>query len=114
LNIKELIESALDEGGNTHTYEDVRQSIIKGDMQLWLADDACAVTEIVIYPRKKVLHVFLAAGKMESIVDMLESAERFGRANGCESITIAGRHGWKRVLSGEGFSHSLTVLEKGL
>lgn len=114
LNIQELIESALAEGGDTHTYQDVRDSIISGAMQLWLGNDACAVTEIVIYPRKKVLHVFLAAGKMETIVDMLESAEKFGKANGCTSITIAGRHGWKRVLSDEGFKHTLTVLEKGL
>ena len=114
MNIQELIESALDEGGNTHTYQDIRESIISGKMQLWLGDDACAVTEIVVYPRKKVLHVFLAAGKMETIVDMLDSAERFGKANGCVSITIAGRHGWKRVLSKEGFEHTLTVLEKGL
>jgi hypothetical protein len=112
LNIKKLIEAALDAGGNTHSYEDVRESIIKGEMQLWLGDEACAVTEIVVYPKKKVLHVFLASGKMESIVDMLESAEKFGKENGCSSITIAGRHGWKRVLSDEGFNHSLTVLEK--
>jgi hypothetical protein len=59
---KEWIEAALEYSGGTHTIEDVEDAIRSGRMQLWPAERACAVTEIVVYPRKTVLHVFLGGG----------------------------------------------------
>ena len=42
-------------------------------MQIWPADDGCLVTEMLLYPKKKVLHIFLAGGKLETLTDMHES-----------------------------------------
>ena len=39
-------------------------------MQLWQGPRGCIVTEIVVYPRKKVLNLFLAGGELDQIVDM--------------------------------------------
>jgi len=41
----------------------------------------------------------LAGGDMQEIVNMDESATKFAKANGCSALTIAGRRGWKKVLS---------------
>lgn len=108
------IADALGYSGGTHTPTDVVESILKGHMQLWPGEQACAVTEIVVYPNKKVLHVFLAAGDMENIVDMQRSAEKWGKAQGCTAMTIAGRKGWARVLKGVGYEEKFVTLAKEL
>lgn len=97
------IEAALDRGGNTHIFEDIVDGVKKGLMQFWPADDACAVTEIICYPRKKVLHIFLAGGNMDTIVDMDESAVHYAKLSGCTGMSVAGRKGWQRVLDKKGY-----------
>lgn len=108
------LEAALERSGGTHTLDDVVQAIIKGEMQFWPAPKGCAVTEIVNYPRKKVLHIFLAGGEMEQIIDMDDSAVEFAKMNGCTGMSIAGRKGWKRVLKDKGYEEAFTVLGKDI
>ena len=83
-------------------------------MQLWPTEKACAVTEIVLYPRKKVLHVFLAAGDLDQITDAIDAVAAWGIQQGCESLTMNGRHGWKRVLDKKGWKPIMTVMERVL
>lgn len=111
---REWIEAALDCGGNTHDFYDVLENVKAGLMQFWPAEDACAVTEIVSYPKKKVLHIFLAGGNMETIVSMNESAEQFAMLNECSGMSIAGRKGWKKVLQDKGYKEAFTTLGKDL
>lgn len=108
------IEAALERADGTHTLNDVIENIFKGSMQFWPAPKGCAITEIIQYPRKKVLHVFLAGGEMEQIVDMDGSAVQFARANGCSGMSIAGRKGWARVLKEKGYQETFTVLTKDI
>lgn len=111
---KKWIESALEYSGGTHTFDDIVAGVYSGHMQFWPAENGCAITEVITFPRRKVLHVFLAAGEMNQIVDMDESAEQFARANGCNAMTIAGRRGWKKVLAEKGYKESYTALIKEL
>ena len=106
------IEAALEYSGGTHDFQDVADGILSGRMQLWPAEKGCAVTEIVLYPKKSVLHVFLAGGEMETIVNMIDSAVAWGKTQGCTSMTIAGRRGWERVLAKHGYKPVMTVLER--
>lgn len=110
MRCRKWIEDALEYSGGTHTFLDICQSVMSGNMQLWANDNACAVTEISVFPRKKVIHVFLAGGSMEDIIDMEESAATWGKAQGCTDITVAGRVGWKKVLGKRGWSEKFTVL----
>ena len=114
IRCKPWLEAALELSGGTHTLDDVVQAIIKGEMQFWPAPKGCAVTEIVNYPRKKVLHIFLAGGEMEQIIDMDDSAVEFAKMNGCTGMSIAGRKGWKRVLKDKGYVETFTVLGKDI
>lgn len=107
---KKWIEDALAYGGGTHDFEDVVEGVLSGHMQLWSAETACAITEIIVFPKKKVLHVFLAGGSMEEIVNMNESARIWGKAQGCQNMTIAGRKGWEKVLKGHGYKPVFTTL----
>ena len=108
------IEAALAYSGGTHSFDDVKAAIIAGKMQLWAGKDGCAVTEIIQYPAKRVLHVFLASGTMEQILDMSDSAMAWGRAQGCTSMTLSGRKGWERALAPHGFKPVLVTLERAI
>lgn len=109
---QEWIEAALEYSGGTHDFQDIAEGVMKGTMQLWAGDTGCAVTEIIVYPKKKVLHVFLAGGEMDQIIDFQESAVEFGRMQGCSSMTLAGRRGWTKVLDKHGWKESFCVMSK--
>lgn len=112
--IKEWVEAALAHSGGTHTYQDVVESLMSGRMQLWPAERGCAITEIVVYPQKKVLHVFLAAGEMDQLFAMIDSAADWGRTQGCTAMTLAGRLGWQRAMKPLGWEAKMVVMEKGI
>lgn len=111
---KPWIEAALEYSGGTHLYEDIVKSIVSGHMQLWPAENGCAVTEIIVFPRKKVLHVFLAGGELTQITDMDDSAANFAKSQGCTGMTLAGRKGWSRVLKAKGWAEAFTTLGKDI
>tara|TARA_R100001377_G_C3112974_1_gene83266 strand:+ start:56 stop:415 length:360 start_codon:yes stop_codon:yes gene_type:complete len=110
---KVWIESALEYSGNTHIYEDIVTAVIEGKMQLWPAENSCWVTEITVYPRKKVLHVFLAGGNLDEILDMHDSVVQWAKEQGCEGMTLTGRKGWVKALQHNGWKpQQLMLLEK--
>lgn len=111
---RQHIEAALEYSGGTHTFEDVEAAILGGRMQIWPGIKSMAVTEIVEYARKKVLHIFLAGGDMEELIDMIDSAAAWGRTQGCTSLTMSGRKGWERVLSKHGFQPIMIVMERAI
>jgi hypothetical protein len=111
---RKWIEDALEYSGGTHTYADICRGVLNGDFQLWPNDNGCAVTEITVYPMKKVIHVFLAGGSMSDITDMEESAAAWGKAYGCSAMTIAGRSGWKKVLGARGWKEQHVVLARDI
>ena len=113
---KDWIESALKKGGETHNFKDIVDGVLSGHMQLWMGTNGCAVTEIIVYPNKKVLHVFLAGGDkgygIKQITDMHDDALAWGKQQGCDGMTVAGRKGWKKVLQSRGWSEQFTTLLK--
>ena len=109
---REWIESALEYSGGTHLYEDIVTAVVEGKMQLWPAEKSCLVTEITVFPRKKVLHVFLGGGDLDEILGMHESVVQWGEAQGCSSLTMTGRKGWLKALKNNGWKSQLVLLEK--
>jgi len=107
---KDWIESALEYSGGTHNWSDIVEGIHNLRYQFWPAEKGCAVTEIIVFPQKKIFHVFLAGGEMEQIVDMNDSAVQFAKSQGCSGMSIAGRKGWSRVLKDKGWKESFTTL----
>ena len=43
---------------------------------------------------------------------MHDSAMAWGKLQGCDGMSIAGRKGWKRVLEAKGWKEQLTILAK--
>lgn len=108
------IEAALEHNGGTHLFEDVVEALQEGRMQLWPAPSGCLVTEIQVYPRKRVLNVFLAGGTLDQLDDMTADVSRWAQAQGCDFATMYGRPGWARVLDKRGWTHLFTVMRKEL
>ena len=72
-------------------------------MQLWAAPKGCIVTEIVVYPRKKVVNLFLAGGELDQIMDMEHDIGKWAERQGCTGGMMTGRLGWKKPLSENGW-----------
>jgi hypothetical protein len=106
------IEAALHEGGDVHGFDDIAAMIRDGRVQFWPAPEGCLVTEILVYPRAKVLNVFLGGGKLDQLLDMQGSVVAFARAMGCTKMTIQGRKGWVRALAHMGWVHTHSVVMK--
>jgi hypothetical protein len=111
---REYIEAALAHSNGTHDFESVRAAILAGEMQLWPAPKSAAVTEVVEYAKKKVINVFLAGGDLDEITRGIDSVAAWAKAHGCDSMTIAGRKGWTRVLDKHGFAPAFVVMERAL
>ena len=110
---QELIEPALYQG--THTIGDVEAMIEDGYAKLWLGENSAAVTEIIIYPKCRVLHLWLCGGDMDEITEqMLPMAEKYAIEQGCTRMTTGGRKGWDRVMSKHGFTPIASVCAKEL
>ena len=104
------IEAALDRSGDLNTWDEVVSGINSGRMQLWPAEQGCIVTEIVVYHNRKALHVFLAGGKLDEILQMTESVKEWAKLMGCSFATFDGRLGWQKPLEKIGWKpHSITM-----
>lgn len=113
--LRKLFDRAILIGGSTHTIDDIEAGIAAGFFQFWEADDCCAVTEIVPYPRAKKLHIFLAAGNFLSICEkLLPQARKFAEENGCVSMTTIARKGFVRRIPAYGFKPKYIAFELDL
>ena len=84
--------------------EDFYEAITNGDMQLWTAikDNeimASMVTQIVPYPRKRVLRIISIAGEeMNGWIKYIPLIEDWALSAGCTSLECWGRKGWLKIL----------------
>ena len=107
---KPWIEAALEKSGGLNTWDQVAAGINSGMMQLWPAERGCIVTEIVVYHDRKALHVFLAGGELDEILQMTENVKEWAQQQGCSFATFDGRFGWQKPLERIGWkSHSVTM-----
>ena len=113
--LRHHVEAALEYSGGTHRFEDVLEMVEKNQLQVWPATQSIVLTEIIVYPRLKNLHYFLAGGDLDELSRMRPMIESWGKSVGCTRVSLAGRRGWaKTFLKDEGYSPQWTVLAKKL
>ena len=113
--LRQHVEAALEYSGGTHRFEDVLEMVAKNQLQVWPATQSIVLTEIIVYPRLKNLHYFLAGGDLDELSRMRPMIESWGKSLGCTRVTLAGRRGWqKSFLKDEGYSPQWSVLAKEL
>lgn len=104
--VEDMIATALNKNPDGFfSPDDIKRLCADKSMQLWIGrDDDSAelaiVTQILIYPRKKVLTWVIVSGKNRRIAAQWWMAkdviENYARENGCDAIMGYGRRGWKR------------------
>lgn len=115
VRLREKVESALKYSEGTHTFDDIAEGVAKDRFQVWPGVNSVVVTEIIVYPKLKNLHYFLAAGNLDELKLMRPSIERWGKSLGCTRVTLAGRKGWANTfLRDEGYEPKWFILSKNL
>jgi len=113
--LRQHVEAALEYSGGTHHFDDVVEMVKDSRLQVWPATESIVLTEIIVYPRLKNLHYFLAGGDLDELSRMRPMIESWGKSVGCTRVTLAGRRGWaKTFLQDEGYSPQWSVLAKEL
>ena len=113
--LRHHVEAALEYSGGTHNFDDVAEMVQANRLQLWPAKDSVVLTEIIVYPRLKNLHYFLAGGDLDELSRMRPLIESWGKSIGCTRVTLAGRRDWsKTFLKDEGYSPQWSVMAKEL
>lgn len=74
-----------------------------GRAQLWIGERCAIVTQQVMEIDGPCLHVWLAGGALNGVLELRAGIEAWARGAGCRSITIDGRPGWRRVLNAFGY-----------
>lgn len=92
------IEAALEYNGGTHTFDDIVADLQADLAQFWPAPNGCFITQIITFPRKKVLFFFLGGGDLAQLADMHDTVLSWGKAQGCTAAMLSGRKGWERTL----------------
>jgi len=99
---------------DTHSLEDVQDAVASGKAQLWCGERSALVTELVVYPRKKVCRIWMAGGELGELHhEMLPAVEEWAKAKGCAAVEIIGRRGWDRVLDDYRQPHTVLMKEIG-
>lgn len=109
-DIKARLRKALAIGGDVYDAADICQAVEEGRMQVFArGDTALVVTEIGVFPRKKVLNVVALCGKLEDVMSMHDELVAFAREHGCAFISSFGRPGWAKVLPRYGWRRTGVV-----
>ena len=112
---KPFLANALEESGNEYTVDDVLRDIKDDHAIFYPTKKGASVFRIALYPRKRMLRIWLAGGDMESSIDsILEAAEYHATKHECDGIEVLGRRGREKVLKPYGYEHKRVMLIKEL
>lgn len=118
--IKPLVEKALFYTQGEYESEDIYNLLMYQQMQLWIAAEdtdlfGCVVTEIRVFPRKKVGHVVLVSGHdLDAWSFLHDTIEEWFYAQGCDFLRSEGRFGWKPKVAKLGYEPQYVIYSKCL
>ena len=116
-----LIDRAIEYADGKYGAEDIYKALKNREMQLWVAFtkvgalSAFCITKITHYPREKRGAILFASG--HNVMEWLpfcKTIQNWARENGCTSMEVYGRRGWKKLLKQYGHYEIHTVLKVDL
>ena len=99
-----LLERVKEHSEGEAEPDDFLEPLTHGDMQLWIATDggvmhSAMITQIVVYPQKKILRVISIAGSdFKRLYEFNDMVESFAIKTGCSGMELWGRKCWKKLL----------------
>lgn len=107
------IEDALEYSHGTHNIQDIFEYVANGTLEFWPGQRSALITQVVQYPRKKMIHVFLAGGDISEIEDIEKHITIWAKQQGCTALSLTGRPGWTRsFLQDIGYKHTQVQMIK--
>ena len=95
--IEQQIAQALLMAGDLLTIDDLRTLAMAGRVQWWGDERAAVATEVMTYPRRRILNLFMAAGELGEILALQKQLDDFAQAEGCTHMAAHGRPAWGLV-----------------
>ena len=99
----------------TYNWEDVVENVRQGRWYLLTLPNSALLIEFLEYPRKRVLYVLAAGGKLDEILKTENDVISIAKAKGCSSIEIRGRLGFEKVAKKyDSWNKQYTVISREL
>jgi hypothetical protein len=98
------LAEALERAGDLYSIDDILERIADGRMQAHVSRETICVTEISVYPKRRVLTIILLAGDLADGEDLHEQVLAFARRLQCDAIVAQGRYGWARLAKSHGWT----------
>ena len=100
---------------DTYNWEDVVENVRQGRWYLLTLPNSALLIEFLEYPRKRVLYVLAAGGKLDEILKTENDVISIAKAKGCSSIEVRGRLGFEKVAKKyTGWNKQYTVISREL
>jgi hypothetical protein len=96
---------ALDRMGGAYAVQDILTAIAEGRMQSFAENDSWAVTQVVDYPRTRMLDILVALGDLEECRKLHDKVLQYARDHDIGLVQAYGRRGW----IGDAISHGWKV-----
>jgi hypothetical protein len=84
----------LDRMGAVYVVNDILTAIAKGRMQSFAENDSWAVTQVINYPRARVLEILIAIGDLAQCRKLHDRILQYADDNDIGLIQAYGRRGW--------------------
>lgn len=107
-----FIEAALGAADPLNTIEYVEERIEADEAQFWAGRHSACVTQVIDYPRRRILNLWLCGGDLRELRQMLPAIEDWARRRGCTAEYLSGRPAWGAVLHKHGFKAGQVTFEK--
>jgi len=100
---------------HTYNWEDVVENVRKGRWFLLALPNSAMLIEFLQYPRKRILYVLAAGGKLEEIIKAESDVISIAKARDCDSIEVRGRLGFEKIAKKrKGWKKQYTVISRSL
>ena len=100
---------------DTYNWSDVVENVRQGRWYLLALPNSALLIEFLEYPRKRILYVLAAGGKLEEIIKAESDVISIGKSKECDSIEIRGRLGFEKVTAKiKGWKKQYTVISKNI
>jgi len=100
---------------DTYNWSDVVENVRQGRWFLLALPNSALLIEFLQYPKKRVLYVLAAGGKLEEILKTENDVISIAKEMNCSSIEVRGRLGFEKIAKQfKGWKKQYTVISKEL
>lgn len=112
IEVRPLLQTAIDQTAGEYDLDTIWDGLAKEDLLLWTGPGFAAITEVVNYPKRRMVIVHLASGDIDALKEADGQLVKFAQIVEADAIKIIGRRGWVRALQDLGYREGMTQVIK--